>query len=54
MKKINKIGQSPHILIDETIELKKDKTKGKYPKRLRHIAVYHEENHNAIEIKTNN
>ena len=43
-----------HILIDEIIELKRDKTKNKYSKRLRRIAVYHEENHNVIEIITNN
>ena len=43
-----------HILIDEAIELKKDKTRKKYPKRLQCIAVYHEENHNVIEIIINN
>ena len=43
-----------HILIDEIIVLQRDTTKRKYPKRLRRIAVYHEENHNIIEILTNN
>jgi hypothetical protein len=47
-------NQHQHILIDEVIELKKDKTKNKYPKQLRRVAVYHEENHNVIEIITNN
>lgn len=42
------------ILIDEIIELKKDKTKTKYPKRLRRIAVYNEDNNSVIAIITNN
>jgi len=47
-------GRHEHVLIDEIIKLQGDKTKGKYPKRLRRVAVYNEENDNVIEILTNN
>ena len=42
-----------HILKDEIIELK-GKTKEKYPKRLRRIAVWDEKNQETIELITNN
>ncbi len=42
-----------HILIDEIIELT-GKTKDKYPKRLRRIAIWDEKNKQVIELITNN
>ena len=42
------------ILIDETIELERPKTKEKYPKRLRRIAVFNEEHGYTVERLTNN
>lgn len=41
------------ILIDEIIELDGAMTKGKYPKRLRRIAVYNEDGY-VVELLTNN
>lgn len=42
-----------HILKDEIIELKNDISKNKYPKRLRRVAVWNDENKQVIEIITN-
>ena len=42
-----------HILKDEIIELTNIKTKSKYPKRLRRVAVWDDENEQVIELITN-
>lgn len=42
-----------HILIDEVIELTVKKSKKKYPKRLRRVAIWDEENKQEIELITN-
>jgi hypothetical protein len=42
-----------HILIDEIIELTVEKSKKKYPKRLRRVAIWDEENKQEIELITN-
>jgi hypothetical protein len=42
-----------HILKDELIELIGTKTKEKYPKRLRRVAIYDEKNNQTIELITN-
>jgi len=42
-----------HILIDEYIELAEEKTKAKYPKKLRRVVVYDEINKQTIELITN-
>lgn len=42
-----------HILIDEIIELKGYQSKNKYPKRLRRIAIWDDENQQVIELITN-
>ena len=42
-----------HILIDEIIELKGYQSKNKYPKRLRRIAIWDDENEQVIELITN-
>ena len=42
-----------HILKDEIIELTGHRTKEKYPKRLRRVAVYDEKNNQTIELITN-
>jgi len=42
-----------HILIDEIIELKGYQSKNKYPKRLRRIAIWDDENRQVIELITN-
>ena len=42
-----------HILIDEIIELTGSQTKSKYPKKLRRVAVWDEENKQEIELITN-
>ena len=42
-----------HILIDEIIELTGQKSKKKYPKRLRRVAVWDEKNNQEIELITN-
>ncbi len=47
-------GRHEHILIDEIIMLQGNKTKKKYSKKLRRVAVYNEENDSVIEILTNN
>jgi len=42
-----------HILIDEIIELTGYQSKNKYPKRLRRIAIWDDENQQVIELITN-
>jgi len=42
-----------HILKDEIIELKNTSSKGKYPKRLRRVAVWDDLNEQVIELITN-
>ena len=42
-----------HILIDEIIELSSHQSKNKYPKRLRRIAIWDDENQQVIELITN-
>jgi hypothetical protein len=43
-----------HILKDEIIQLTDDKTKEKYPKNLRRVAIWDEKNEEVIELITNN
>jgi hypothetical protein len=42
-----------HILKDEVIELRNKRSQEKYPKKLRRIAVWNDENKQVIEIITN-
>jgi hypothetical protein len=42
-----------HVLKDEIIELTGVKTKDKYPKRLRRVALWHDKNQQTIEVITN-
>ena len=42
-----------HLLKDELIELTGNKTKEKYPKRLRRVALWDEKNQQTIEVITN-
>lgn len=42
-----------HILKDEIIELQRDEAKNKYPKQLRRVAIWDEENQQEIELITN-
>ena len=42
-----------HILKDEIIELKNESSRGKYPKKLRRVSVWNEENKQTIELITN-
>lgn len=42
-----------HILIDEIIELSGYQSKNKYPKRLRRVAIWDDENGQVIELITN-
>jgi len=42
-----------HILKDEIVELSGLKTQNQYPKRLRRVAIYNEENNTVIELITN-
>jgi len=42
-----------HILKDELIELKNDVSKAKYPKMLRRVSVWDEQNKQVIELITN-
>jgi hypothetical protein len=42
-----------HILIDEIIELRGYQSKNKYPKRLRRVAIWDDENGQVIELITN-
>lgn len=53
--KENKLPENrhQHILKDEIIELKNKSSKEKYPKRLRRVAVWDDENKQVIELITN-
>ena len=53
--KENKLPENRHhhILKDETIELTGVQSKKKYPKRLRRVAIWDEENQQTIELITN-
>jgi Transposase DDE domain/Domain of unknown function (DUF4372) len=44
----------PHLLKDEIIELKNKPSKSKYPKQLRRISIWDDENKQVIELITNN
>jgi hypothetical protein len=46
-------NKHPHLLKDEFIELKNKSSKQKYPKRIRRVAVWDEENNQVIELITN-
>lgn len=46
-------GRHEHILVDEYIELAEEKTKTKYPKKLRRVVVWDDVNQQTIEIITN-
>jgi len=46
-------GRYEHILKDEIVELQGVSTKKKYPKRLRRVAIYDEQNDQTIELITN-
>lgn len=46
-------NKHPHLLKDEIIELKTESSKTKYPKQLRRIAIWDEENKQTIELITN-
>lgn len=46
-------NRHPHLLKDEIIELTGYKSKKKYPKRLRRVAIWDEKNKQVIEIITN-
>lgn len=46
-------NRHPHILKDEIIELNGIKSKEKYPKKLRRIAIWDDENQQVIELITN-
>ena len=43
----------PHLLKDEIIELKNEGSKNKYPKQLRRIAIWDNDNQQTIELITN-
>lgn len=58
--KFNRLEEKPlpedrhqHILVDEYIELSEEKTKEKYPKKLRRVVVYDPINDQTIELITN-
>lgn len=53
--KENGLPQNRHqnILVDELIELKNPKSKKSYPKKLRRVAVWDEQNRQVIELITN-
>ena len=42
-----------HILVDEYIELEEEKTRNKYPKKLRRVVIWDEVNQQTIELITN-
>ena len=59
--KYNKLEERPlpdkkaqHILVDEYIELSEEKTRQKYPKKLRRVVVYNAKNDETIVLITNN
>lgn len=47
-------NKAQHILLDEYIELSEEKTKSKYPKKLRRVVVYNEKKNETIYLITNN
>lgn len=47
-------NKHPHLLKDEIIELKNEGSKNKYPKQLRRISIWDDENKQVIELITNN
>ena len=47
-------NRAEQILVDEYIELTEEKTKNKYPKKIRRVVVYNDENQETIELLTNN
>lgn len=47
-------NKAQNILIDEYVELVEEKTRSKYPKKIRRIAVFNQENGETIELITNN
>lgn len=47
------VKRHQHILKDEIIELKEKSSKAKYPKRLRRVAIWDDENKQVIELITN-
>ena len=58
--KFNRLEEKPlpdnrhqHIIIDEYIELSEEKTQAKYPKKLRRVVVWDEQNQQTIELITN-
>jgi hypothetical protein len=46
-------NRHPHLLNDELIELKNETSHNKYPKQLRRIAIWDDENKQTIELITN-
>lgn len=46
-------NKHPHLLKDEIIELKNKSSKQKYPKRIRRVAIWDDENSQVIELITN-
>jgi len=53
--KENELPQNkhPHLLKDEIIQLKNESSKNRYPKQLRRIAIWDDENKQTIELITN-
>lgn len=47
-------NRHPHLLKDEIIELKNEGSKNKYPKQLRRVSIWDDENKQVIELITNN
>ncbi len=47
-------NRAEQILVDEYIELTEEKTKNKYPQKIRRVVVYNDENQETIELITNN
>lgn len=54
IKELELPNQKQHLLKDEIIELTSAKTKEKYPKKMRRIALWDEKNQQTIELITNN
>jgi len=46
-------GKHQHILKDEVIQLTGNQSKNKYPKRLRRVAIWDDQNNQTIELITN-
>lgn len=47
-------NKHPHLLKDEIIELKNEGSKKKYPRQLRRVSIWDDENKQVIELITNN